>query len=959
MNPRSVSKKPETNFVKAKEDQQKRDKKKIDNQLAGSVSGHTGTEGRGSSKASVVNVNIGGRSARGSSIGRRPKSAKSLGSTATRHSAGSHKSDKHDRNGRDHHHDKKHAHSGAEHDKKPHNNDMSHTGAHVHTPETYLRSSIQLVNNLIQKFCLMPVKADETLKYSALTAMTHEAEDMNAWFYEDQTGGEPNPAHKTFSVYTHDTEESPKKAVDIDMSLNPEATAKLLHDNAKASILNTAKHVSVKMTKAGQQKFDDIADALKKDTACLLGRPQNHCSGDKEFQFLHIRSDVFKELITEAHLSMNQKSHTANTVSEVETCIKAPPCVCSVDKVMDILVPTALWKQLPFTYMSAMPDIHTIKNDTYRDQYHELLVKTMKNYLIVKNTYHKQLAELKVNDEDDERSFMEKNGIGEKGDYGIETPKPRTNAMKKKELETKYVALMETTVTDNLEMWFMNRQDFKVGKDGKTTEARDAATYGCMSDYGFSNGMTANQFVTFFINHAIKISESTWGEPTVMCNRLELDHPAYKGLQEWVKTYAEGYVKLYEGHHVVNHNNHFTEDEHTINVATAIWLISKAKSYLGKKHVGDDGKAFAKLVVDGNTVPVLTTLTPDPTKFSLFKKDMDDDKNHFNARKFMTYATKLDFLVNRVRNIEAPDLMNEAVAYHWLCATESVTNKLLHSLLHHIHHPVNIFEGTYSSVVQDSILADNFCVLNSHLFANQGILQSCAEIKLPKLLEDKNLFKLFSIRVDHKYITTQGLSGVAVMRKIQQLCSYRDTRSLLYRLGRGLIEKPQLGNRLLEEEAAKKRCLGWWITWKNVGQADMCVPPVAHTRFDKTYMMKGRERTRHTVGTDDDGKRLSEYPKDKFRDGNFKEPPSARGRRSNEFAKLSPDDRRKSRVEDDSAAQDYDADSSTREAPPKTRRLPPIDREGSRDIAPETESKYPAQKAVNFTHDADLDDVLF
>jgi hypothetical protein len=690
----------------------------------------------------------------------------------------------------------------------------------------------------------------------------------------------------------------------------------------------------------------------------LLGRPQNHCCGDKEFQFLHIRSDVFKELITEAHISMNQKSHIANAVSEVETCIKAPPCVCSVDKVMDILVPTALWKQLPFTYMSAMPDIHTIKNDTYRAQYHELLVKTMKNYLIVKNTYHKQLAELKVNDEDDERSFMEKNGIGEKGDYDIETSKPRTNAMKKKELETKYVALMEKTVTDNLEMWFSNRQDFKLGQDGKT-EARDAANYGCMSDYGFSNGMTANQFVTFFINHAIKISESTWGEPTVMCNRLELDHPAYKGLQEWVKTYAEGYVKLYEGHHVVNHNNHFTEDEHTINVATAIWLISKAKSYLGKKHVEDDGT-------------VSTTLTPDPTKFSLFKKDMGDN-HHFNARKFMTYATKLDFLVNRVRNIEAPDLMNEAVAYQWLCATESVTNKLLHSLLHHIHHPVNIFEGTYSSVVQDSILADNFCVLNSHLFANQGILQSCAEIKLPKLLEDKNLFKLFSIRVDHKYITTQGLSGVAVMRKIQQLCSYRDTRSLLYRLGRGLIEKPQLGNRLLEEEAAKKRCLGWWISWKNVGQADMCVPPVAHTRFDKTYMMKSHERTRHTVGTGD-GKRLSEYSKDHFRDGNFKEPPSANGRRSDEFAKLSPADRRKSRGEDNRAAGSLDG-TGIREARAARRERSggSDDDEFTLDTVEQRPRRLPTlnpaptgannssdtHKAVNFTHDADLDDVLF
>jgi hypothetical protein len=242
-----------------------------------------------------------------------------------------------------------------------------------------------------------------------------------------------------------------------------------------------------------------------------------------------------------------------------------------------------------------------------------------------------------------------------------------------------------------------------------------------------------------------------------------------------------------------------------------------------------------------------------------------EKEHHFNARKFMAYSESLDCLVNQVRNTPLMPIKTEAVAVHWHCMKESVTNRLLHMLTDHVNYTTGVFNGKGSAIIQDSILADNFCLMNSHLFANQGILQDCKEVVLHKDLKKLNLFKVYSIKVDGRLIMEQGPTGVGVLRRIQELCSYYETRALLHRLGVGLISKLDDRNYIDTKQAALKRSKGWWMSWYDLVHDKMCVPPVADSRFDKTYLVKSIQKSRGGVGTEEH-RRLKEMDPEDFKD---------------------------------------------------------------------------------------------
>ncbi|KAJ1467950.1 hypothetical protein T484DRAFT_1755504 [Baffinella frigidus] len=601
------------------------------------------------------------------------------------------------------------------------------------------------------------------------------------------------------------------------------------------------------MTKAGHTMFEEIHTQMGGEESCFL---ESHYRGltadDPEFVIVKVRSDVFKGIVTTVRVRMDKES--MKKVDEV--CMKPPPCMSSVHEYMPVLVPSFIMKKKPLTWMSALTDIPDIPeipeipeippgdgNKKYRDSYYELLIKMVAAYHKVKIENNDPLEELKMNDPDRVPPYGGDDGTPwasgtteadtTEADTSTALKRP-TNKAAMRQIHEKRVKDLEKAVTNELKEWFDARQSYT---DTNTD-------IGLMENYGFRKGLEFNGFVTMVINQAAAIGTCTWGNPTVMCNTLEIKQDGYKVLYDWLETYAQAFVKLHEGQYAVSHNHHLTEDEHTVQVATAIWIIAQASVIKDKPPKADPALKFSR-----KPIPL---------------------DHHFNALKFMAYAESLDCLVAQVRKLPMLPVKQNAVAVHLQCMQESVTNKLLHALTKHVNYTTGVFDGTGSSIVQDTILANNFCVMNSHLFANQGILQECKMTTLHKDLKDLNLFKVYSIKVDGRLVMEQGPTGVGVMRRIQKMCSYYETRSLLHRLGVGLVSKADARNVIDKHASALKRSMGWWISWYDMVHDDMCVPPVADSRFDKTYLVKSVEKSRHSVGTGDH-RPLKEIPAEEFK----------------------------------------------------------------------------------------------
>jgi hypothetical protein len=558
--------------------------------------------------------------------------------------------------------------------------------------------------------------------------------------------------------------------------------------------------------------------------------------------------------------------------------IKPPPCVSAVHEFMPVLVPASLVKKLPPTWVSALADMPAMKDAKMEDvtearqtEYHTFLLKIVQAYHRVKTENPNPVMEIKTNDDDDEdvvppitedvvpritdAGGWSGRGGGQNPHRGSlppaqgatarpasegtmsdavrytdddESKKGESNKSIMRKIQLKRAKDTKDAVVDELEVWFKARQEY-------TQITEDDKKIGLMTDYGFKKNLDFNGFVTMMVHQACDVGACTWGKASVVNNMLEINQKPYKPLKKWLHTYARAFVKLHEGQYAVNHNNHTTEDEHTVQVATAIWLIDQERR-IGTVAEPDEAAEPGEAA------------NPD---HPFFRKN-PEPAAHFDARAFMAKAESLDCLVEQVRNTPLMPIKKEAVSVHLKCMEASVTKKLLHMFTDHVNYTTAVFLGRGAVVLQDSILATNFCTMQSYLFANQGVLQTCKKVVLDDMLKELTLFKVYSMKIDGRLVMEQGPTGVGVTRRIQELCSYYETRSLLHRLGVGLVSKLDDSNILDKRKYALKRCNGWWISWHELIHADMCIPPVADSHFDKTYAIKSVE-THHGKLFDDNG----------------------------------------------------------------------------------------------------------
>ncbi|KAJ1463837.1 hypothetical protein T484DRAFT_1758542, partial [Baffinella frigidus] len=376
------------------------------------------------------------------------------------------------------------------------------------------------------------------------------------------------------------------------------------------------------MTSVGQKKFNDIKEQVDK-TKKVLDYPRCVADDDPDFVVMKVRSDQFKKFVTSKWSKMNagdpayykggdtpmkegdtpmKEGDTPMKEGDTpmkeggtpmkEVCMKHPPCISSVHEYIPVLVPSFLMKRKPLTWMSALaefPDLKDVTEDRQKE-YYELLCEMVKAYQKVVVEHHDPFQELKINDPDRKVPYGGPDGTpwvpGNTGvDAITDAPKPPpSNKEMMREIHIWRVSALRNTVTSMLETWFENRQGVlpgttKPGDNGFITTEQKAwlfpKTPGFMEDYGFKKDLTINGFVTMVINQAATIGTHTWGKATVMCNTLEIKQDGYKDLHGWLETYAEAFVKLHDGQYAVSHNHHLTEDEHTVQVATAIWIIDQ------------------------------------------------------------------------------------------------------------------------------------------------------------------------------------------------------------------------------------------------------------------------------------------------------------------------------------------------------------------------------------------------
>ncbi|KAJ1464462.1 hypothetical protein T484DRAFT_1758077, partial [Baffinella frigidus] len=445
-----------------------------------------------------------------------------------------------------------------------------------HTPDTYLRSSLDRVNHMVEKFSTMPTKSTQPFKDLAATSMIREAEHMNAWFYEkapsgdDGTNSALNPGelpndknNQMVEMKMSDTNDKHNEMVEIDIK---QETMVMYTKRAKQCIDKAIEVVKKGMTDAGSTKFGVIKKQVDATTHVLDYR-RCVADNDPDFVVMKVRSDQFKEFVTRKWSKMNAEGDT----SQKEVCMKHPPCISSVHEYMPVLVPSFLMKRKPLTWMSALaeiPDLKDVDGDRQKE-YYELLCGMVKAYQKVVVDHHDPFQELKINDPDHEVPYggpdstpWPSDNTMAPVDAAADAPKPSATAdapkpSNKEEMRKVHlmrVAALKATVTGKLETWFKEKQ---------------------MEDYGFKKDLSINGFVTMVINQAATIGTHTWGKATVMCNTLEIKQAEYKDLRDWLEKYAEAFVKLHDGQYAVSHNHHLTEDEHTVQVATAIWIIDQ------------------------------------------------------------------------------------------------------------------------------------------------------------------------------------------------------------------------------------------------------------------------------------------------------------------------------------------------------------------------------------------------
>ncbi|KAJ1465940.1 hypothetical protein T484DRAFT_1757051 [Baffinella frigidus] len=693
-----------------------------------------------------------------------------------------HNKDKH----KDHNEDKHKDHNKDKH--KDHNKD-TRSGGEVHTDATYFRSSSDNVNHLVLKITSMSTPISSEFKDLTTSSMVRQAQQMHKWHYE----------HDPILGKSVSVKEMPEIGLDepvivadngAELDLDILGLAKIAREKA----MKTAKG---KMTDAGRSTFDGISKKMD-ETAVVLGT-HNYTTAPK-FVTMKIRSDIFKGLMEKARDEMNV--YTAGVGLKKEVLIKPPSCISSVKQFMPVVVPSHLLEDSKLTWVSALEDIN-LKDGHMKDvspehqkEYLDLLNKMLVKYNNMKEEFHKphKILGSVPNPEAAEHASSTYQGsqrlndvefgAGGDGDLdGTEDGIKRSYGRRWAKGQRARVIYLKKMLTKELE---------DVYHKGDGTTPND------VTHLGFKKGTTVNAFVSIVINQVATIGVCTWGKSSCVCNLLEINQKVE--LKNWLDTYAEGFVKLADGQYAVGHKNHLTEDEHTVQVATALWLIDNA---------GPD--------VNG----------------VVFRAKVGKE-HHFNARAYMKHAQSLDYLVQEVRNDPLAEVKTAAVVRHRSCMEMSVTNKLLHLLTDHVSYTTGVFTVNISSILQDTIVAKNFSLIQNHLFANQEVVHSSKETTMPTDLAKLNLFKVYHVKVDDLFFLEQGTSGVGILRHIQEMCSYYQMRSLLHRLGVGIVSKADSGNILEAKKAAQKRSM------------------VSHTRFDKSYVIKHVESVRYGFdGLDD------------------------------------------------------------------------------------------------------------
>ncbi|KAJ1469266.1 hypothetical protein T484DRAFT_1754560 [Baffinella frigidus] len=708
------------------------------------------------------------------------------------------KDNKDGRKNPDHNKDKLHDHG--------HHKDTKSVGE-VHTDATYLRLSADCVNHLNVKITSMSTPASSEFKDLAMSSMVRQAQQIHKWQYGDDPSLKNNVSVKMMPI-SDDVE-----PVTVPKTVGAGAIA----ISTSASIARTVamQDATDKMTEEGKTAFTGISTKLKLINI-VLGT-QNYTT-EPAFVTMKIRSDVFKDLGEKARGRMNVK--TAGDVPITEIIIKPPSCISFIRHFMPVVVPSHIVKGSKLTWVSALEDI-TLKDDHMNDvspdhqkEYLKLLNDLVTTYNNMNKTYHipPKILGAVPNPEVAQAegggfaapssAFAHQNavkcGVGGNGDIGeggstdgpdIGDDHSERGVGAHGSAEVRHVMHDPLYLPDHLHgstSQFSGTPGERAHKAGsraaeiiamqrarviylkgavtglleKVYKQGDGVTEHDVTHFGFKKVITVNAFVSIVISQVAIIGVCTWGKSSCVSNLLEINQ--HRQLKEWLDTYATGFVKLAEGQYAVGHNNHLTEEEHTVHVATALWLIDKGIS--------------------------------DTDVVSGVFRTAHGDEHHFNARTYMKNAQSLDYLVQEVQNDPLAEVKKQAVSCHRSCMEMSVTNKLLHLLVNHVSYTTGVFTANTSSSLQDTIVALNFSLMQNHLFANQGIVHSNRDTTMPTDLVKLNLFKVYHVKVDDRFFLEQGTTGVGILRHIQEMCSYYEMRSLLHRLGVGIISKADNGN---------------------------------------------------------------------------------------------------------------------------------------------------------------------
>ncbi|KAJ1468915.1 hypothetical protein T484DRAFT_1754812 [Baffinella frigidus] len=218
------------------------------------------------------------------------------------------------------------------------------------------------------------------------------------------------------------------------------------------------------------------------------------------------------------------------------------------------------------------------------------------------------------------------------------------------------------------------------------------------------------------------------------------------------------------------------------------------------------------------------TVAEDVERYSIFctrkredtttaKTDVIGDGHFYDARHFAFDAARMarECQLIRMNPNSAAAATAKDVAYdiHKQLMESSVSNKLLHLLLHHVKYAYESLKcGT---VLRDTLVAKAFVDMHCFLFKLQD-KEFSLDVDIPEEVKRLNVFKSYNLVIRHGKVLECESTGLNFAHHLVHMCSYEHMRCVIGRLGMGVIPKASPVMLKHAHETSITRAKGWCKT---------------------------------------------------------------------------------------------------------------------------------------------------